>query len=192
MFMGTSRKQRLVYEDWIRAERDQRNQLHADTRFPLAVPVDPDGPDLPKDNGRYFGCIKCDIICFRIIIAWGNGSKNNRGNRASPSSAIYRYLKRMSKQLGRFSQDHANANLVGQQRLIVLKVNEDYTSRTPSCWALGEAAHLHPPLPDAVPGHADQMQHVDGKWSVLRCPHCQKIWERNINAIRYFNTTLLY
>ena len=127
-------------------------------------------------------------MCCRIIIAWGNGSKNNPGNRSSPSSSIYRYLKRMSQQLGRFAENHTHA---GQQRLIVLKVNENYSSRTPSCWALGEAARRHPPVPNQVPQRADHMQHVDGKWSVLKCPHCQKTWQRDVNAIRYFNSTLI-
>ena len=84
--------------------------------------------------------------------------------------------------LGTFPQGHP---LQGQQRLLVLKVNENYTSQMPSCWAMGDAPH--PNLPAQVPPTNQRLQHVRGLWSVLQCPHvhCRKIWHRDENACRY-------
>ena len=65
--------------------------------------------------------------------------------------------------LGRFPADHA---LAGQQRLVVLKVNENYSSQIPSCWSTGHGANPqpgfnplpHPPIPDTVLPEAQRLQ----------------------------------
>ena len=93
--------------------------------------------------------------------------------------------------LGVFPQGHA---LAGQQRLVVLKVNENYSSQIPSCWfaehvenpLLNPPIHpnpIHPPIPDHLPQQAQRLQAVDG-WAIKQCPHCQTIWNRDVNACR--------
>ena len=65
-------------------------------------------------------------------------------------------MKKTARMLGVFPAGHA---LVGQQRLVVLKVNENYSSQIPSCWSTGHGAYHrpgfnpppHPPLPGAIP-----------------------------------------
>ncbi len=89
--------------------------------------------------------------------------------------------------LGRFPADHA---LAGQQRLVVLKVNENYSSQIPSCWSTGHGANPqpgfnpHPPIPDAVPPQAQRLQQLNDILSVKQCPHCRTIWNRDVNACR--------
>ena len=107
---------------------------------------------------------------------------NNRGHRAAPSMTVFRHLKAMSKKLGVFPDDHQYA---GKPRMVVLKVNENYTSQTPSCWAMDVNGDAHPALPNEPPPNEDRLQHVRGKWSVLQCPHCDMFWERDENACRY-------
>ncbi len=123
---------------------------------------------------------------IRIIVVVGDGSAfpSVPGSPAAPTSSIYRALKHTAKMLGRFPADHA---LAGQQRLVVLKVNENYSSQIPSCWSTGHGAnpHPHPPIPEAVPPEAQRLQHVNNIWSVKQCPHCHTIWNRDVNACRY-------
>ena len=110
---------------------------------------------------------------------------------AAPIPQIYRALQRTSRMLGRFPQGHA---LAGQQRLIVLKVNENFSSQIPSCWSTGHGANLrpipqltppHPNLPNAVPPMNDRLQAVDDLFAVKKCPHCDTKWQRDVNACRY-------
>jgi len=121
---------------------------------------------------------------------------NNPGNEASPSSKIYRHFQAMSKKLGTFPPGHQHA---GEQRMIVLEINEGFTSQIPSCWALVLVAallnhqpnanlpNLHPAIPLQVPPLGQRLQNVEGRWHVLQCPHCDKIWHRDVNACRYMN-----
>jgi hypothetical protein len=128
---------------------------------------------------------------IRVIVVVGDGSAfpSVPGSPAAPTSSIYRALKQTSKMLGRFPQGHV---LVGQQRLVVLKVNENYSSQIPSCWSTVHGENLppgfiplpHPPIPDAVPPEAQRLQHVNDIWSVKQCPHYCTIWNRDINACR--------
>ena len=78
-------------------------------------------------------------------------------------------LKKTSRMLGEFPAGHA---LAGQQRLVVLKVNENYSSQIPSCWSTGHGANprpipqLTPPHPtlnnlNSVPPMSDRLQDVD-------------------------------
>ena len=70
---------------------------------------------------------------IRVIVVVGDGGAFPSVTRpASPTSSIYRALKHTAKMLGRFPADHA---LAGQLRLVVLKVNENYSSQIPSCWS---------------------------------------------------------
>ena len=130
---------------------------------------------------------------IRVIVVVGDGSAfpSVPGSPAAPTSSIYQALKKTSRMLGRFPADHA---LAGQQRLVVLKVNENYSSQIPSCWSTGHGANPppipqlplpHPPIPDAVPPEAQRLQHVNDIWAVKQCPHCNTIWNRDVNACRY-------
>ncbi len=71
---------------------------------------------------------------IRVIVVVGDGGTfpSISGSPAAPTSSINRALKQTSKMLGRFLADHT---LAGQQRLVVLKVNENYSSQIPSCWS---------------------------------------------------------
>ena len=124
-----------------------------------------------------------------IVVAWGDASQipphSNPGQPPAPSSALFRYVKHASKQLGTFHPNHPNHALRGQQRMIVLKINENFTSQIPSCWPLGDNPATHPAIPNQVPEHAHRMRKFRGKWSVLECPHCHTKWDRDVNACRY-------
>jgi hypothetical protein len=119
-----------------------------------------------------------------IVIAVGDRSMNRPGRRAAPSMTVFRHLKAIAKQLGVFPDDHPHA---GKQRMIVLKVNENYTSQIPSCWAMDVNGVSHPAIPNGPPPTEDRLQHVQGKWSVLQCPHCDIPWDRDENACRYIH-----
>lgn len=130
---------------------------------------------------------------IRVIIVWGDGQfPTVAGNPAAPSCAIYRKLKSVSRMLGNFPRGFKLLTighvLAGQRRLIVLKVNENFSSQIPSCWyyAAHNGLQNHPPLPNAVPPDAAKLRHVDDIWSVKQCPHddCGIIWNRDINACR--------
>jgi hypothetical protein len=138
---------------------------------------------LCKKIGIYF-------INFRIIVAWGDGVfPTVPGNPASPNIRLFKELKKVSRQLGRFPPGH---HLAGQQRLLVLKVNENYSSQMPSCWASGEDAIHHPALPAGLPPVAQRTHQLNDIWSVKQCPHCNKIWQRDVNACMYdINLTLV-
>ena len=86
--------------------------------------------------------------------------------------------------MGTFPADHEIPALRNQQRMVVLRVNENLTSQIPSCWATSAGLGTHPALPDQVPPVEHRMQRVEGKWAVLQCPHCHKIWQRDVNACR--------
>ena len=120
---------------------------------------------------------------FRVIVVWGDGVfPSARGSPAAPILQMYRALKRTSRMLGRFPQGHA---LAGQQRLIVLKVNENFSSQIPSCWSTGYDMNHHPRLPNAVPPMNQRLHAVNDLWAVKQCPHCDSIWNRDVNACRY-------
>ena len=79
--------------------------------------------------------------------------------------------------LGIFPAGH---DLEGQQKLVVLKVNENYSSQIPSCWSTGHGAYPRPgfdppphPLPGAIPPVNQRLQTVDELWAVKQCPHCR-------------------
>ena len=124
-----------------------------------------------------------------VVVGDGGVFPSAPGSPAAPTSSIYQALKRTSRMLGRFPLGHA---LVGQQRLVVLKVNENYSSQIPSCWSTGHGGNArpgfipppHPPLPDAVPPQEQRLHQVDNIWSVKQCPHCNSIWNRDVNACR--------
>jgi hypothetical protein len=68
----------------------------------------------------------------------------------------------------------------------------------PSCWASGEDPQNHPPLPEEHPRFSqnlppthDRLQQVENIWSVKQCPHCDKVWQRDVNACRYLISYLL-
>jgi len=84
--------------------------------------------------------------------------------------------------LGTFPLGHA---LAGQRRLLVLKLNEKFTSQVPSCWVYASLHGLpnHPPLPEAVPVVADRLQEYANR--SLQCPHCDIVWDRDVNACRF-------
>ena len=122
-----------------------------------------------------------------MIVAWGDGIfPALKGNPASPTVRLYQKLKQVSRMLGRFPDGHP---LEGQQRLIVLKINEHLTSQIPSCWISGETVDQHPLLPQRHPIPArSRLIEVDPNnpiWDVKRCPHqCGKVWNRDVNACR--------
>ena len=66
--------------------------------------------------------------------------------------------------------------------MVVLKVNENFTSQIPSCWASGRPDNIHPNLPEGVPDRVQRMQKFRGKWKVLYCPFCNKRYHRDWNA----------
>jgi hypothetical protein len=117
---------------------------------------------------------------IRVIVVVGDGGPfpSATGSPAAPTSSIYRALKHWAKMLGRCPADHA---LAGQQRLVVLKVNENYSSQISSCWSTGHGANPqprfnplpHPSIPGAVPPEAQRLRHVNNIWSVKQCPHCR-------------------
>lgn len=127
-------------------------------------------------------------MIYREIVVWGDGGfSSQRGHRAAPSSIFYRALKDVSRMLGTFPAWHP---LHGQNRLLVLKINENYTSQMPSCWANMDDPNvhhpqLHPPLPAQVPPVNQRLRHFRGMWAVLQCPHCDRFWHRDLNACRY-------
>lgn len=117
----------------------------------------------------------------RIIVAWGDGIfPAAPGNPAAPSIKLFKALKSVSRMLGRFPRGH---RLAGQQRLLVLKVNENFSSQMPSCWTGGDDGH--PALPNALPPTDQRLHQVEDIWAVKQCPHCLKIWQRDVNACRY-------
>jgi hypothetical protein len=99
-------------------ERHARSGRRLD-RFPkAAIPPEPEPPD------------------GRRILVFGDGvfPSSVKGRRAAPTVKLYKKLKLVSKNLGNvlylmigvFPEDHP---LAGQQRLLVLKVNENFTSK---------------------------------------------------------------
>jgi len=124
---------------------------------------------------------------FRVVVVWGDGVfPSTPGSPAAPILRIYRHMKQVSRMLGVFPQGHA---LAGHQRLVVLKVDENYSSQIPSCWP-DDVANHHP-LPNVVPPVDQRLAEVDGVFRALQCPHCLKIWNRDVNACRYFNDFML-
>ncbi len=89
--------------------------------------------------------------------------------------------------LGRFPENHMDPNLRNQLRFVVLKVNENYSSQMPSCWTNGKDPRFRQNLP---PTH-DRLQQVEGIWSVKQYPHCDKVWQRDVNACRYLISYLV-
>ena len=71
--------------------------------------------------------------------------------------------------------------LAGQQRLTVLKVNENYSSQIPSCCSVDLRDQTN------IPPAALRLQSYRNLWAVKQCPHCHKIWQRDVNACRYLN-----
>ena len=79
--------------------------------------------------------------------------------------------------------------LAGQRRLSVLKVRENFSSQIPSCWTYSNGNdQIHPPLPLVLPPINQRLSSFDNLWSVKQCPHCQMIWNRDVNACRYLNS----
>lgn len=99
-------------------------------------------------------------------------------------------MKNAARQLGKFRQNHPNPLLRGQQRMVVLKVNENFTSQIPSCWSMGDNPAAHPAIPDHIPLQADRMHKFRGLWSVQECPHCGVKMDRDVNACRYLSLDL--
>jgi hypothetical protein len=119
-----------------------------------------------------------------VVFGDGGGFPSVQGSPAAPTSSIYRAIKKTARMLGVFPADHV---LEGQQRLVVLKVNENYSSQIPSCWSTpvpGLNPRPHPPLLDAIPPFGQRLQTVDELWAVKQCPHCHSIWNRDVNACR--------
>ena len=126
-----------------------------------------------------------------VVFGDGGGFPSVQGSPAAPTSSIYRAIKKTARMLGVFPAGHA---LEGQQRLFVLKVNENYSSQIPSCWSTGHGAYprqipffnppTHPPLPNELPPVNQKLQTVDELWAVTQCPHCHTIWNRDVNACR--------
>ena len=125
-----------------------------------------------------------------VVFGDGGGFPSVQGSPAAPTSSIYRAMKKTSRMLGVFPAGHV---LEGRQRLVALKVNENYSSQIPSCWSTGHGGNSrpgfipppHPPIPDDIPPEAQRLQHVNDIWSVKQCPHCRTIWNRDVNACRY-------
>ena len=68
----------------------------------------------------------------------------------------------------------------------------------PSCWFnsafAGQPQNNHPLLPDEVPPANQLLQDNHDHFAVKQCPHCNKIWQRDVNACRYtiiFNPGIL-
>ena len=120
---------------------------------------------------------------YSIVVAYGDHSQipphNNPNHPPAPTSALFRFIKNEAKNLGRFPQNHP---LQGQQRMVVLKVNENFTSQIPSCWASGHPDNIHPNLPNQVPDRDQRMRKFRGKWKVLECPFCHTKYHRDWNA----------
>ena len=125
-----------------------------------------------------------------MIVAWGDGVfPSSPGNAAAPNVKLYRKLKQVSRMLGRFPPGH---RLAGQQRLIVLKINENLTSQIPSCWLEGQLVGQHPLLPQqpqqpnqpVIASRLVEVNQATPIWSVKQCPHCHTVWNRDVNACR--------
>jgi hypothetical protein len=100
--------------------------------------------------------------------------------------------------LGKFPRGHG---LAGQQRMIVLKVNENYSSLSPSCRTERLVHDLFGIVPDIIhddpPPHVlpqnermENILHLDDNdnlvpiWALKQCPHCGVIYHRDVNACR--------
>jgi len=126
-----------------------------------------------------------------VVFGDGGGFPSVQGSPAAPTSSIYRAIKKTARMLGVFPAGHV---LEGRQRLVALKVNENYSSQIPSCWSTGHGAYprpiplinppTHPPLPNELPQVNDRLQTVEELWAVKQCPHCHTIWNRDVNACR--------
>ena len=68
--------------------------------------------------------------------------------------------------------------------MIVVKVEENFTSQIPSCWIMDGLDGNHPPLPNNEPPVVDRLQPLPF-WSMKQCPHCGIVWNRDVNACRY-------
>jgi hypothetical protein len=183
MFTGCSKKRARSRREWQDPYRTPRAGNHLN-RYPLAEPppqqIPRPGERMPLPDNRY--CfISTSINNFnRIIVAWGDGIfPTVEGNPAAPSVKLYRALKQVSRMLGRFPRGH---RLAGQQRLLVLKVNENFSSQMPSCWSSGDDGH--PALPNNIPPVPQRLQQLPDIWAVKQCSHCNKIWQRDVNACR--------
>ena len=66
-----------------------------------------------------------------------------------------------------------------------MKIREYLTSQIPSCWSSGFNGHPDLPIDAPPPPTHDRLQKVNGLNPVLQCPHCNKIWNRDVNACRY-------
>ena len=144
-----------------------------------------------------FNCLSLFSFPFRVIIAFGDGQfSSSRGSPAAPVKKIYRHLQQVSRMLGRFPPDH---DLAGQKRMIVLKVNEHYSSLSPSCRTIRLVNNIfgfqndrnHPDLPITVLPADERMQgiphpnHLLGNiWALKQCPHCNVTYQRDVNACR--------
>mgnify|MGYP003350864526 CR=1 FL=1 len=81
-----------------------------------------------------------------------------------------------------------------------MKVNENYSSQIPSCWSAGHGTNprpgfnppSHPDLPNGLPPVEQRLQHLGDIFSVKQCPHCQTIWNRDVNACWYSSEFLPY
>ena len=58
----------------------------------------------------------------------------------------------------------------------------------------GHGDNLHPPLPNTVPPTAQRLRERNAEnpiFSVKQCPHCETVWNRDINACRYVKILLI-
>ena len=69
--------------------------------------------------------------------------------------------------------------------MTVLKVRENFSSQIPSCWYSAPANLNHPPIPQIVPPVNQRLTNFMDKWALKQCPHCHKVWQRDVNACRY-------
>jgi hypothetical protein len=66
-------------------------------------------------------------------VVWRDGQLPSvPANASAPSCKLYNALKKVSKMSGRFSEIQIDPNLRNQARLVVLKVNENYSNQMPS------------------------------------------------------------
>jgi hypothetical protein len=123
------------------------------------------------------------------------------GTISSPNNLVFNNFKQVARMLGTFPHGHS---LAGQQRLLVLKIDEHLTryllltisltryllltiSQVPSC------CHDHPQYPPGPNGcdRRCRLERVDFLYPVLRCRQCNRFWDRDVNAARfisYFNS----